>query len=65
MEEGGGGAFLGVFAVEGRETRILLLLGHGAEGNEFGGGVGGGGGGLQRVSGLSGVRFLGGGGGQS
>ena len=41
MEEGGGvGGFLGVFAVEGRETRILLLSGHGAEGNEFGGGGG-------------------------
>ena len=34
MEEGGGGGFFGVFAVEGRETRIILLLGHGAEGNE-------------------------------
>ena len=34
------GGFFGVFAVEGRETRILLLSGHGAEGNEFGGGGG-------------------------
>ena len=34
------GGFFGVFVVEGRETRILLLLGHGAEGNEFGGGGG-------------------------
>ena len=37
MVEGGGvGGFFGVFAVEGRETRILLLSGHGAERNEFG-----------------------------